>query len=253
MESKNYLNIIDNSLQQFYQRRVEKLFDKDIFEILKRKNTYLYRAFGTNDGYTFVKNLLMDTQTSSDETLFGDFFEEVAIKVSNGGRKSSTDSVDLEVWSEDMKSVKLYAVKSGPNVFNAMSKKKQNDAFKDIMKRLKGIAVTPIVGYSYGRKVSTTENKNNFEEMAGQMFWRDLTGDENFYIKLIEYIGNVADSHREEFKSEWDRCLNRLFKRFMDVFGDEDGSINWDDILKYNSGSEIPKEISQKIREIKKK
>ncbi|MGL4935861.1 MAG: PmeII family type II restriction endonuclease [Cetobacterium sp.] len=244
---KNLL-VIEKALSQFYQRRIEKLSENDIFRILKRKNPYLYRAFGTNDGYNFVRDLLMDTQTSSDETLFGDFFEEVAINITPNGRKSSTDSIDLEVWSEDMKSVKLYAVKSGPNVFNAMSKKRQNDAFQESQKRLKGIAVTPIVGYSYGRKKTTKENKNVFEEVAGQLFWKELTGDENFYIKLIDYIGMVADEHKESFKSEWDKCLNKLFKKFMDVFGNEDGSLNWEEILKFNSSSENSTVINKKIK-----
>ena len=250
MEEKN-LKIVENELQKFYKKRVEKLENQDIFKILKRKNPYLYRAFGTNDANEFVRDLLSDTQTSSDETMFGEFFESVAIGVSLNGRKSSGDSIDLEVWSEDEKSVKLYAVKSGVNVFNAQSNRRQQDAFNEAIRRLKGIAIQPIVGYSYGRK-SSKINKKNYEEKAGEVFWEDITGDKNFYKKLIDMVGFTADRHKEEFVDEWNKCKNRLYKKFMDVFGNEDGSINWHNIIEYNSAKDIPKEISKKIRMVNK-
>lgn len=250
--NEKHLQVVSTALTKFYKKRIDKLSDKDIFAIIKRKNPYLYRAFGTNRGHFFVEELLSDSQTSSDETLFGEFFEEVAIGVSINGRKSSSDSVDLEIWSEDEKSVKLYAVKSGTSVFNAMSLRRQNDSFKESIKRLKGIAVIPLVGYSYGRKESRESSKNNFEEKAGQCFWEDITGDSNFYIDLINLIGTVADVHKIEFESEWNKCINRLSHNFLSIFGNNDGSINWDNIVQFNSGKEIPKEITQKIKEFKK-
>lgn len=253
MDSK-YYEIVNNALKNFYDRRIQIVSNIDIFKVIKNKNPYLYRAFGTNDAHDFVENILADSQTSSDETIFGDFFEEVAIGVSTNGRKSSTNSIDLEIWSDDQKEVKLYAVKSGIKVFNAQSKERQRQAFTEAMNRLRGIAVIPIVGYSYGRKKQVgSSKKDNFAEEAGQVFWTSITGDSNFYIELINLVGEVSEKHKTYFKSEWDKCINRQYKKFIDVFGNEDGSIDWESIVKYTSGVEAPKDIEKKITEIRKR
>ena len=253
MENK-YYEVVNESLKNFYDRRVDIVSKTDVFKIIKQKNPYLYRAFGTNDAHDFVENILLDAQTSSDETIFGDFFEEVAIGVSTNGRKSSANSIDLEIWSEDQTQVKLYAVKSGTKVFNAQSRERQRQAFGEAQKRLKGIAVTPIVGYGYGRKaIERKSNKNNFTEEAGEVFWTSITGEESFYIELIELVGLVADKHKTNFKREWDKCVNRQYKKFIDVFGNEDGSIDWEKIIKYSSGVKAPKEVNDKINETRKK
>lgn len=250
METNNY-EVVSRALKNFYERRIDKLEKIDIFDVLKRKNPYLYRAFGTNDAHDFIEEVLVHYQSSSDETIFGDFFEEVAIGVSKNGRKSSANSIDVEVWSDDQKSVSLYAVKSGTHVFNAQSKERQRQAFMEAQRRLQGIAVTPIVGYSYGRRRNSSSNRNNFNEHAGQVFWRRLSGQENFYIELIELIGKAAEEHKQNFKREWDKCINRQFLTFMKVFGSPDGSILWDLIVKYSSAEKIPKEIQKSITKAK--
>ncbi|EOR24449.1 hypothetical protein A500_12629 [Clostridium sartagoforme AAU1] len=255
MENK-YFSIVNSALSDFYKRRIDIVSRVDIFKTIKHKNPYLYRAFGTNDAHDFVENILLDCQTSSDETIFGDFFEEVAIgvaKENNIARKSSADSIDLELWSEDDRQVKLYAVKSGTKVFNAQSRERQRQAFTEAQRRLKGIAVTPIVGYSYGRKKTSDSNKDNFSEEAGQVFWTNLSGNKDFYMELIELIGQAAEQHKLEFKSEWDKCINRQFRKFIEVFGEDDGSIDWRNIVKYSSSEIVDKDLEKKIRGIKKK
>lgn len=253
LENK-YYEVVNEALKNFYDRRIDIVSKIDVFKIIKHKNPYLYRAFGTNDAHDFVENILIDAQISSDETIFGDFFEEVAIGVSTSGRKSSANSIDLEIWSDDQTQVKLYAVKSGTKVFNAQSRERQRQAFTEAQKRLKGIVVEPIVGYSYGRKATEGKSKkDNFREEAGEVFWTSITGDDNFYIELIELVGLVADKHKTNFKREWDKCVNRQFKKFIDVFGNEDGSIDWKNIIKYSSGVKAAKEVSAKIRDTKRK
>ncbi|MCX7883618.1 MAG: PmeII family type II restriction endonuclease [Caloramator sp.] len=254
MENK-YYEIIRKALEKFYNRRIEIVSKIDIFKIIKHKNPYMYRAFGTNDAHDFVESILIDCQTSSDETIFGDFFEEIAIeiaKLSNNARKSSADSIDLEIWSEDEKNVRLYAIKSGTKVFNAQSRERQRQAFIEAQKRLKGIAVTPIVGYSYGRKNPTDYNKDNFIEEAGEVFWTDITGNNKFYLELIELVGDVADSHKIIFKNEWDKCINRQLIKFIKIFGKEDGGIDWQSIVKYSSSKNVDKELEMKIRNVKR-
>ena len=253
MNNEHY-KVVSTALEKCYERRIEKVGKIDVFGIIKRKNPYMYRAFGSNDAHTFVEDILLDAQTSSDETIFGDFFEEVAIGVAKNGRKSTALGLDLEVWSDDQREVDLYAIKSGVNVFNSSSRERQRQAFTEAVKRLQGkkVIVTPKVGYGYGRKNSSEANKDNFVEEAGEVFWTQITDDPSFFLELIELVGVAAEQHKNNFLSEWQKCVNRQYKKFMDVFGFEDGSIDWEGIVKYSSGAVAPNEIESKMRNIRK-
>ena len=251
--NKVELDIVNDALSRLYMRRIEKINDIDIFKIIKHKNPYMYKAFGSNDAHGFVENILSDCQTSSDETIFGTFFEDIAIAVAKNGRKSSANSIDLEIWSDDNKSVTLYAIKSGTKVFNAQSIERQRQAFSEALRRLVGTAVIPKVGFAYGKiSSSSKQNKNNFEKEAGQIFWENISGDTNFYIKLIDAIGEVSEPHRQKFQEEWLKCINKQYKKFLDVFGNSDGSIDWKSIVQFVSSKDRTTEINKKINKAKK-
>ena len=48
-------------------------------KILGRKNPYLYQTYGINNPSEFIKKILLDFITSSDETVFGyQVFEKIA-------------------------------------------------------------------------------------------------------------------------------------------------------------------------------
>lgn len=246
-------SIVDDALKNCYKRRIDIVGKVDIFKMLKQKNPYMYRAFGTNDAHDFVEDILLDAQSSSDETIFGDFFEEVAIGVSRNSKKSSGSGVDMEIWSDDLREVDLYAVKSGINVYNSSSRERQRQAFNEAIKRLKGYAVTPKVGYGYGRKKVVKSNKDNFQEEAGEVFWTQISSDPSFYLELIDLVGVSAEQHKINFDNEWQKCVNRQYKKFMDVFGLDNGSIDWKAIVRYSSAESMPKDIDKKIRASRKK
>ena len=44
--------------------------------------------------------------------------------------------------------------------------------------------------------------------------------------------------HREDFEKEWDKALNRFEYEFLSNFGNPDGSIDWEKLLRYNSGKD---------------
>ncbi len=240
-------NIVSEELKSFYDTRISKLLDKDIFQILKRKNPYLYRAFGTNDAHEFIREILLDSQTSSDETLFGSFFESTAIRLAENGQKSTTDSVDMEVRHPN-DSIDLVAIKSGPHVFNSQSARKQREAFEAAQRRLRTHAVRPIIGYCYGRKKQRVDSNKNHDVLAGQAFWAYVTGNENFYIDLIHMVGRAAEEHKQHFEDAWNQCLNKQYMRFMKVFCNDTGNIEWTSVVQYNSAEEVPQEIKDRIK-----
>ncbi|MCI8489279.1 MAG: hypothetical protein HFJ04_03335, partial [Lachnospiraceae bacterium] len=64
--------------------------------------------------------------SSSEETIFGNcFFEPVAIAASNGN-KALAEGIDIMIQDNENNTIAAIAVKSGPSVFNADSKKGRN-------------------------------------------------------------------------------------------------------------------------------
>ncbi|HZU65643.1 MAG TPA: PmeII family type II restriction endonuclease [Ktedonobacteraceae bacterium] len=73
---------------------------------------------------------------------------------------------------------------------------------------------------------------------SGQAFWEEITGDPDFYIKLINLMRDYPTQHRIEFEKEWAKALNRFELDFLNNFGNPDGSIDWEKLLRFNSGKE---------------
>ena len=94
-----------------------------------------------------------------------------------------------------------------------------------------------VVGYSYGKKKSMPSENKIFTELAGQDFWAELTGEKNCYIKIIEAMQDLPVRHKDRFNEEWAKAKNRFAREFITDFCDADGSINWNKLLEFNSGS----------------
>lgn len=229
------------SLEQFYNSLLEKIDTINIDSIMKRKNPYLYRAKAIQSAAEIVEGVLSATISSSEETIFGNcFFEPLAIAAS-GGSKALAEGVDIMVDDRENNTIYAIAVKSGPSVFNADSKKRQEQNFnaaRKLAQQAKAI-YEPIIGYSYGKKRSTGKGRPTiYKELAGQDFWAELTGDSDFYLKIITYMGNKPEQYLEKYRESYNKASNRLVKQFTDKFCDDDGSINWDKLVRFNSGYE---------------
>ncbi|UYV50704.1 PmeII family type II restriction endonuclease [Priestia megaterium] len=227
--------IIEELLNDFYKRRIEKISKLELKNTLARKNPYLYKAVGVEKASDIVSEILTAYMSSSDEGIFGDaFFEPLAERIGKG-HVAETEGVDVIV--EDEHVYKAFAVKSGTNVFNADSRKKQADNFNSLRKRVakRKKFFDAIVGYGYGRK-ETAINKQGFREVAGQAFWEELTGDSEFYLKIISVMGDRPQQHLVEYRKAFDAAVNRFTKEFINDFCNEDGAINWEKIVKFNSG-----------------
>ncbi|MDD7663174.1 MAG: PmeII family type II restriction endonuclease [Eubacteriales bacterium] len=224
------------ALTEFYTSLTKKLDTIDIDKILKRKNPYLYRAKGINNASQIVEGILSAYVSSSEETIFGNsFFEPLAIVLS-GGQKAVTEGVDITVDKENI--IYSIAVKSGTSVFNADSRKRQEQNFQAAQKRAQQAkkAFFPIIGYGYGKKKVAVGKEKFYKELAGKDFWYWLTGDINFYTKIIDYMGTRPDEYAKQFEEAYNKAENRMIRQFTIKYCNEDGSINWNALLKYNSG-----------------
>jgi hypothetical protein len=233
--------LIKGCLEAFYQRRIENLRTLRLKQVLKRKNPYLMRATGLRTAAEVVEYLLQLHTQASDETIFGDsFVEPIALAVS-GGHKSSAKGIDLEIESET--SYKAIAVKSGPNVFNSSQTARMNDEFQELHNRLRqhlqklGKQFEPVLGCSYGKKNSEPTTRRRYRITSGQAFWQEITGDPDFYLKIIRLMQDYPEQQRELYQEEWAKAVNRFTRELLNEFADENGALDWEKIVQFNSGA----------------
>ena len=48
-----------------------------------------------------------------------------------------------------------------------------------------------------------------YTEVAGQLFWEELTGDAEFYTKMIKLMQDIPKKHMEKYKPKHDASLNK--------------------------------------------
>jgi hypothetical protein len=230
--------LISSCLDEFYRRRIEKLSELRLHDLLGRKNPYLMRAVGLRTAVGLVEYLLQIHTQASDETIFGNAFVEPIVLAVSQGKKSSAKGIDIEIDAETYKAI---AVKSGPNIFNSSQTARMNDEFQELQNRLRqhlkklGKQFDPILGCSYGKRVSEPTQKRRYRIVSGQAFWQEITGDPEFYLKLVRLMRDYPDKQRERYQQEWDKAVNRLTRDLLNGFANEEGALDWEKIVRFNS------------------
>lgn len=207
--------------------------------ILKKKNPYLFRAKNILTAQDIVKNILDSHLSSSDEGIFGNWLEGLAIFINNkvyGGRKSTTTGIDLEF---DNKSIRyIVTIKSGPNWGNNSQIQKMISDFIAAKRTLKTsnskLNVIAVNGCCYG-KDSKPYKKADYYKYCGQAFWEFISGNSELYLKIVEPLGFKAKEKNDEFLSIYSNTINKFTIEFAKTFCKTDGSIDWDKILILNS------------------
>ena len=228
-DEQEVIKAIATALETFYANLIEKIDGLNIKKVMKRKNPYLYRAKAMQSASEIVESVLTAFVSSSEETIFGNcFFEPIAIAAS-GGNKALAEGIDIMIQDNATNTISAIAVKSGPSVFNADSKKRQEQQAK--------ARYEAYIGYCYGKKKDSGRGKPKmYQELAGKRFWAELTGDEDFYIKIIGYMGTMPEKYVADYKESYNKAANRLVREFSNSFCKEDGSIDWEKLVEFNSG-----------------
>lgn len=237
--------LIANCLQDFYDHRMQRLETLKLKQILRRKNPYLYKAIGTQSATEIVEGILSAYITSSDESIFGDTFFEPIAKAVSGGVVSPSEGVDIAV--ETRTRYLAISVKSGPNPFNASQKRRQHDEFLRLRSRLMKVKkqFDAMLGHCYGQTRSESSRSKIYRDRSGQEFWQELTGDPEFYQKLIRLMQEeMIAKHRAEYRTAWQQAVNRYVREFTTDFCDARGAIDWEKLLRFNSGKKIKRKSS---------
>lgn len=231
---------VEKHISIFHQRRLDYVQNKiDLLKILKQKNPYLFKAKNVLTAQDLVKGFLDAFLQSQEETLFGDFIEDLAIFVCDkvyGAKKSELTGVDLEFEKDE--TIYLVEIKAGWNWGNSSQIRQLKVNFEKAKKTLRaktGKAVVTVNGCCFGK--DNKPDKGCYLKLCGQRFWELISGNEKLYIDIVEPIGYKAKQKNEEFTENYARIVNTLTLEFSQKFCD-DGKINWAKLVEYNSGFE---------------
>jgi hypothetical protein len=227
-------------LADFHSRSIERMKMLELNSVLARKNPFLFRAKNPDSSKEFIASLLEAHVSSQEETFFGTFLEQTAIHVCSeqrSGRKSAIEGIDLEFEDKESKTKYIIAIKSGPNS-NSDQIKKMRDHFLQARRVLRtntnsGFKLVAVHGCCYSK--TSREDKGDHVKLCGQRFWELVSGEEDYYLKLMSAIGKAAQKQKAGFAIEYEKTLARFNSEFSKEFCDADGTILWDKLLRYNS------------------
>ena len=239
ISKKDICTYIEKNIKQYHSKILNKLLELKLQEVLKRKNPYLFKAKALETSSDLVKSILDAYLSSQEEGLFGGFLEDLAIficgKIYNG-RKSAAEGIDLE-FNKDKRHY-IVSIKSGPNWGNSQQISKMKDNFRKAKKILgtnrSKTNIIAVNGCCYGK--DNKPEKIEYWKLCGQRFWELISGDENLYTDLIEPLGHKAKQKNDVFNKEYSKVINRFTNEFFEEYCQSDGSIDWEKLLKFNSG-----------------
>ncbi len=235
---------VEANIGTFHQKRLDSLESLELKLILTRKNPYLFKAKNILAAGELVKLLLDAHLSSQEETIFGEFLEKLAIFVAGevfDGRKSAAEGIDLELEKDEI--TYIIAVKSGPNWGNSSQVKKMKENFVQAQRILRTnnpkANIRPINGCCYGR--TRNYDRGTYFKLCGQEFWYFISDNDNLYLDIIEPLGHRAKEKNEAFVEEYSKLLNRFTSQFIAEFCFQDGAIDWEKLVRFNSGRPVPR------------
>jgi len=218
---------------------LKNLEKTNLKDLLKKKNPYLFKAKNLVNVHDLVTSFLDAKLSSSEEKIFGDFLEDLAIFVAKktlNAMKSTSKGLDFEFEKENRRY--LVSVKSGLNWGNSSQWAALENNFKVARKVL---AQSPhihniefVLGICYG-KASTTYRRGIILQVTGQTFWYLISGDPSFYQKIVQSIGYKAKELNETFENKKVQLIGKFIKIFKIDFCNSNGEILWDKLVEFNS------------------
>jgi len=231
---KNYVN---ENVVDFHKRKIKSLEELKLEKLLK-KNPYLFKAKNVTTASELIESLLDAFLSSSEEKLFGDFLEGLAVFIAQKtchGHKSAASGVDLEFSNKNIHYI--VSIKSGTNWGNSSQQNKLEQDLKNAVIRVRqsdrSLNVQPILGICYGK--TRTSYVRGYLKVVGQNFWYLISENKDLYTDIIKPVGHRAKEHNNTFESEKGRVINLFTKLFIDHFCNQTGSIDWVKFVEFNS------------------
>lgn len=230
---------VNKNIVTFHENKIRILKKLTLENILKKKNPYLFRAKNITLAQDLVEDVLNAYLSSSEEKLFGDFLEDLAIYIASqtcSGRKSSATGIDLELVKDNIHY--LVSIKSGANWGNSSQQRKQEEDFAKAIRVMRqsvhGKHVEAVLGICYGR--TKTRYVRNYLKIVGQNFWYFISGNKELYIDIIRPLGYRAKEHNEAYLEQKSQVVNQFNQELLENYC-TNGAIDWHKIVELNSGN----------------
>ena len=231
---------VKKHIDTFHEKRLESLGKLRLDDLLLKKNPYLFRSKNLDTVAALIKSLLDASLSSQEESQFGHFLEGLAIHVAGlvrNGFKSAADGIDLEFAENNDRY--LISIKSGPHWANSSQIKRMQTEIENAAKTIRQgnlhINVITVEGCVYGRDDEFV--KRGYYKFSGQRFWELISGDSNFYTRIVEPLGHRAKKRTADFLRDYAAVQNRFAEEFTQKFCDADRNIDWDKLVRYNSAT----------------
>jgi hypothetical protein len=96
--------------------------------------------------------------------------------------------------------------------------------------------IIAVNGCCYGR--DNNPDKGDYYKYCGQKFWEFISGKKELYIEIIEPLGHKAKEKNDDFIQSYSQMINKFTIEFAKEFCEENGAINWNKLVKFNSSTE---------------
>lgn len=231
---------MEQNIGTFHQKRIQSLDKLKLSKVLKRKNPYLFRAKYVLTADQLIRGIVDAHISSNEEAIFGDWLEGLAIFVIGkvySGRKSGITGIDFEFDKNKIRYI--VAVKSGPNWANSRQLAEMKTSFKTAIKTLRtsnsNLQVVAVNGCCYG--CDNKPDKGDYYKFCGQTFWEFISGNINLFTEIVEPLGFKAKEKNDDFLKSYSKMLNKFTKEFTNEYCKNNGEIDWDKLVRFNSGA----------------
>ncbi len=238
LDMNDVLHYVQQNIGTFHQKRIQRIASLRLREVLEHKNPYMFKAKYILTAEQLVRGLVDAHVSSNEETIFGDWLEQLAIFINGkvyGGWKSGIPGIDLEFDSNGRRNI--VAIKSGPNWGNSSQVAKMKDHFRSAQRTLRTsnsqLIIVAVNGCCYGK--DDHPDKGEYFKYCGQRFWQYISGNSDLYTEIIEPLGHQARERNDEFAQSYAQMINRFTREFSTDFCSEDGDIDWAKLVKFNS------------------
>jgi len=234
------LKYVENNIGIFHKKRIQSIDRLKLSKVLRRKNPYLFKAKYILTSEEIIKFLVDAHISSNEETIFGDWLEGLAIFINGevyGGWKSGITGIDLEFDKDGIRNI--VTIKSGPNWGNSSQIAKMIADFNKAKRALRTsnskLTIRSINGCCYGK--DNNPDKGSYFKYCGQRFWEFISGNSNLYVEIIEPLGYKAKEKNDDFNKSYSLMINKFTKEFSIDFCNDNGVIDWEKLVQYNSGA----------------
>ena len=95
------------------------------------------------------------------------------------------------------------------------------------------LQIVAVNGCCYGR--DNKPDKGEYFKYCGQRFWDFISGDSELFVKIIEPLGHETKEKSDNFINSYSQMINKFTKEFMNELCKDNGEIDWDKMVRFNS------------------